>query len=80
MAGALEAVLKEVRSGTLIFPGCFSTPVEYACKSQPGLLAISEIHSAIVALRNFVPVIGVIAGHVGCFGGMGIAQLYAVFW
>lgn len=38
-----------------------------------GLLAIAEIHSALVELRSFGPVVGVVAGTVGCFGGMGIA-------
>jgi malonate decarboxylase beta subunit len=38
-----------------------------------GLLAIAEIHAAIVALRSQVPVVGVVAGMVGCFGGMAIA-------
>ncbi|GIP31675.1 biotin-independent malonate decarboxylase subunit beta [Paenibacillus sp. J2TS4] len=35
-----------------------------------GLLAIAEIQSAIIALRKYVPVVGVIPGKVGCFGGM----------
>ena len=38
-----------------------------------GLAAIADIHSAIVDLRRTVPVIGVVAGTVGCFGGMSIA-------
>lgn len=38
-----------------------------------GLAAIAEIHSAIVDLRQFQPVIGIVAGSVGCFGGMSIA-------
>lgn len=38
-----------------------------------GLLAIAEIHSAIVALQRHTPVVCVVAGMVGCFGGMGIA-------
>ncbi|WP_075182174.1 biotin-independent malonate decarboxylase subunit beta [Pantoea sp. 1.19] len=38
-----------------------------------GLAAIAEIHAAIVDLRRYVPVIGIIAGTVGCFGGMSIA-------
>ena len=38
-----------------------------------GLAAIAEIQSAIVELRQFQPVIAVIAGSVGCFGGMSIA-------
>lgn len=38
-----------------------------------GLAVIAEIHAAIVPLRRHVPVIGVIAGMVGCFGGMSLA-------
>lgn len=38
-----------------------------------GLAAIAEIQSAIVELRQYQPVIGVVAGSVGCFGGMSIA-------
>ncbi len=38
-----------------------------------GEAVIAEIHSAIVALRRHVPVIGVIHGMIGCFGGMSIA-------
>ncbi len=38
-----------------------------------GLAAIADIHAAIVDLRRYVPVIGVVAGTVGCFGGMSIA-------
>lgn len=38
-----------------------------------GLLAIADIHAALVELRSFGPVVGVVAGTVGCFGGMAIA-------
>ena len=38
-----------------------------------GLAAIAEIQAAIVELRAFQPVIGLVAGPVGCFGGMSIA-------
>ncbi len=38
-----------------------------------GLAAIGDIHSAIVRLRRHAPVIGVITGPVGCYGGMSIA-------
>ena len=38
-----------------------------------GLAAIAEIQAAIVALRQYQPVVAVIAGSVGCFGGMSIA-------
>lgn len=37
-----------------------------------GLEAIAEINSSLVALRQHVPVVGLIAGMVGCFGGMSI--------
>jgi malonate decarboxylase beta subunit len=37
-----------------------------------GLEAIAEINSSLIALRQHVPVVGVIAGAVGCFGGMSI--------
>jgi malonate decarboxylase beta subunit len=38
-----------------------------------GLAAIADIQSAIIALREQAPVIAVIAGPVGCFGGMSLA-------
>ncbi|MCZ3202280.1 biotin-independent malonate decarboxylase subunit beta [Acinetobacter baumannii] len=38
-----------------------------------GLSAIAEIQAAIVNLRQYQPVIAVVAGSVGCFGGMSIA-------
>lgn len=38
-----------------------------------GLAAIAEIHAGIVALRPYTPVVGIIAGMVGCFGGMSIS-------
>jgi malonate decarboxylase beta subunit len=37
-----------------------------------GLEASAEINSSLVALRHHVPVVGVISGMVGCFGGMSI--------
>src|SRR6202040_645949 len=37
-----------------------------------GLQAIAEINSSLLALRKYVPVVGVISGMVGCFGGMSI--------
>jgi malonate decarboxylase beta subunit len=38
-----------------------------------GLAAVAEIISSIIALRPHAPVISVIAGPVGCFGGMSLA-------
>jgi malonate decarboxylase beta subunit len=80
IAGALEVALKEAQAGKLIFPVLLlDTGGVRLQEANLGLLAISEIHSAIVALRDFVPVIGVIAGRVGCFGGMGIAAALCSF-
>jgi malonate decarboxylase beta subunit len=38
-----------------------------------GLAAIAELMASILALRQYAPVITVIAGTVGCFGGMSLA-------
>lgn len=38
-----------------------------------GLNAVAEICSAVLDLRDLSPVIGLVAGEVGCFGGMSIA-------
>src|SRR5258706_1018228 len=80
VAGALESALKEARTGKRIFPVLlFDTGGIRLQEANLGLLAVSEIHSAIVALRDFVPVTGVIAGRVGCFGGMSIAAALCSF-
>jgi malonate decarboxylase beta subunit len=38
-----------------------------------GLATVAEVCSALLELRAFQPVVGVIAGALGCFGGMSIA-------
>lgn len=38
-----------------------------------GLAAVAEIISSIIALRRYAPIVSVIAGPVGCFGGMSLA-------
>src|ERR1700740_2968310 len=38
-----------------------------------GLAAVAEIISSALALRQYAPVVSVIAGPVGCFGGMSLA-------
>ncbi|UMX57704.1 biotin-independent malonate decarboxylase subunit beta [Escherichia coli] len=53
---------------------CASKPAAYVCReANLGLAAIVDIHAAIVDLRRYTPVAGIIAGTVGCFGGMSIA-------
>jgi malonate decarboxylase beta subunit len=74
IAGALELAADDNRRGTptraVIL---FETGGVRLQEANLGLAAIAEIHAAIVDLRRHQPVIGVIAGSVGCFGGMSIA-------
>ncbi|ATP45284.1 biotin-independent malonate decarboxylase subunit beta [Pseudomonas putida] len=74
IAGALELAIEDNRNGT---PTCAVLLLETGGvrlqEANLGLAAIAEIQAAIVELRSYQPVIGVIAGSVGCFGGMSIA-------
>lgn len=74
IAGSLERALRDAQHGRLVYPVIvFDTGGIRLQEANLGILAIADIHAAIIALRTYVPVIGVIAGRVGCFGGMGIA-------
>jgi malonate decarboxylase beta subunit len=74
IAGALELALRDAEGGRPVCPVLLlETGGIRLQEANLGLLAIAEIHAAIVALRSYVPVVGVIAGMVGCFGGMAIA-------
>src|SRR5690606_23892132 len=74
IAGALELAAEDNRNGTptravlLLETGGVRLQ-----EANLGLAAIAEIQAAIVELRQYQPVIGLIAGPVGCFGGMSIA-------
>ena len=73
IAASLERVLADNRAGKKTIPIIiFDTGGVRLQEANYGLLTISEMHSAIVALRDHVPVIGLIPGNVGCFGGMSI--------
>lgn len=73
IAGALELALEENKSGNSLYPVLvFDTGGVRLQEANYGLLSIAEIGAAIVALREFVPVIGVIPGKIGAFGGMSI--------
>ena len=52
---------------------CLETGGVRLQEANLGLAAIADIHAAIVDLRRYTPVIGIVAGTVGCFGGMSIA-------
>ncbi|MBS7543986.1 biotin-independent malonate decarboxylase subunit beta [Ancylobacter oerskovii] len=73
IAGALELALKDAEAGVPIRPVLlFETGGVRLQEANLGLAAMADIHAALIALRQHVPVVGVIAGMVGCFGGMSI--------
>jgi malonate decarboxylase beta subunit len=74
IAAALELAATEFERGRSIRPVVlFETGGVRLQEANLGLAVIAEMHAAIVALRRHVPVIGVIGGMVGCFGGMSLA-------
>ncbi len=74
IAAALELALRDCERGRPLRPLLLlETGGVRLQEANLGLAAIAEIHSAIVALRRYVPVVGVVAGVVGCFGGMSLA-------
>jgi malonate decarboxylase beta subunit len=74
IAAALELAAAEFERGRTIRPVVlFETGGVRLQEANLGLAVIAEMHAAIVALRRHVPVIGVIGGMVGCFGGMSLA-------
>ncbi|MEH7086854.1 biotin-independent malonate decarboxylase subunit beta [Neobacillus drentensis] len=73
ISASLELVLEENKQGKTIYPiMIFDTGGVRLQEANYGLLSISEIGNQIVALRNYVPVVGIIPGRVGAFGGMSI--------
>ena len=74
IAGALECALRDNEKGiptrALLLLETGGVRLQEA---NLGLAAIAEIHAAIIALRRHTPVVGVVAGSVGCFGGMSLA-------
>jgi malonate decarboxylase beta subunit len=74
IAAALELALADCERGKIVRPVIlFETGGVRLQEANLGLAVIAEIQAAIVALRRHVPVVGVIAGMVGCFGGMSLA-------
>lgn len=74
IAGLLELAAEDNRKG---IPTCAVLLLETGGvrlqEANLGLAAIAEIQAAIVELRQYQPVVGLVAGPVGCFGGMSIA-------
>ncbi len=74
IAAALEMALRDCERGKIVRPVVlFETGGVRLQEANLGLAVIAEMQAAIVALRRHVPVVGVIAGMVGCFGGMSLA-------
>ena len=74
IAGALELALRDCERGRPVRPLLLlETAGVRLQEANLGLAAIAEIHAGIVALRRHVPVVCVVAGLVGCFGGMSLA-------
>ena len=74
MAAALELAAEDNRKGIPTQAVlCLETGGVRLQEANLGLAAIADIHAAIADLRRYVPVIGIVAGTVGCFGGMSIA-------
>lgn len=72
---ALELVLEENKKGNETFPIIvLDTGGVRLQEANYGLLSISEIGNMIIALKQYVPVIGLIPGRVGSFGGMSITS------
>ncbi|OJG48585.1 malonate decarboxylase subunit beta [Enterococcus gallinarum] len=72
---ALTHVLEENQNGHEIYPIIvLDTGGVRLQEANYGLLSISEIGNLIVALKKYVPVIGLVPGRVGSFGGMSITS------
>ena len=73
IAGTLELALRDCEAGRPVWPILLlETGGVRLQEANLGLAAIAEIQSAVIALRRHVPVVGVVAGLVGCFGGMSL--------
>ncbi|EDS6650608.1 biotin-independent malonate decarboxylase subunit beta [Salmonella enterica subsp. arizonae] len=74
MAAALELAAEDNRNGipTQAVLSLETGGVRLQ-EANLGLAAIADIHAAIVDLRRYTPVVSIVAGTVGCFGGMSIA-------
>jgi malonate decarboxylase beta subunit len=74
IAGALELALRDCERGTAVRPVLLlETGGVRLQEANLGLAVIAEIQAAIIALRRHVPVVAVVAGIVGCYGGMSLA-------
>jgi malonate decarboxylase beta subunit len=74
IAGSLELAAEDNRNGIATRAVVlFETSGVRLHEANLGLAAIAEIHAAIVDLRRYQPVIGIMVGPIGCYGGMSVA-------
>lgn len=74
IAGALALTRHDCENGNPILPVLLlETGGVRLQEANLGEAVVAEIHAEIMALRRHVPVIGVVTGMIGCFGGMAIA-------
>ncbi|GAC1307926.1 MAG: biotin-independent malonate decarboxylase subunit beta [Vulcanimicrobiaceae bacterium] len=66
----IAAILERARNGAIV---AFDSGGIRLQEANLGILAIAEICDAIVGLRSRAPVVAVIAGRVGCYGGLSLA-------
>ncbi|MBF4176172.1 biotin-independent malonate decarboxylase subunit beta [Lacticaseibacillus paracasei] len=75
IVSALEHVLADNKAGHTEYPIIIlDTGGVRLQEANYGLLSISEIHNMVIALKQYVPVIGLVPGRVGSFGGMSITN------
>ncbi len=74
IAAALGLARRDAEAGRAVVPVLLlETGGVRLQEANLGEAVVAEIHAEIVALRRLVPVIGVVTGTIGCFGGMAIA-------
>ena len=75
IVAALEEALDDNKNGKTIYPIIIlDTGGVRLQEANYGLLSISEIQNSVIALKKYVPVIGLVPGRVGSFGGMSITS------
>jgi malonate decarboxylase beta subunit len=73
IAAALTLARRDCEGGKPILPVLLlETGGVRLQEANLGEAVVAEIHAEIIALRRLVPVIGVVTGMIGCFGGMSI--------
>lgn len=73
IAVALALARRDCESGKPILPILLlETGGVRLQEANLGEAVVAEIHAEIIALRRHMPVIGVVTGMIGCFGGMSI--------